>query len=138
MSYASISPPTLQAFISYAHNDEQCCKKLLRHLKLIENAVAWHYHLIAPQWFLGLSDKSILDRQRAASDPRPSVADYTVVNLSLQRKNIGKHVDVSLMVRNLFNADTREPSIDPTSLPDDIPLAGTGILGAIHIRFRWN
>ncbi len=64
MSYASISPPTLQAFISYAHNDEQCCEKLLRHLKLIENVVAWHDRLIAP----GTHWQQELDQNLEAAD----------------------------------------------------------------------
>jgi PAS domain-containing protein len=64
MSYASISPPTLQAFISYAHNDERCCKELLRHLKLIKNVVAWHDRLITP----GTHWQQELDQNLEAAD----------------------------------------------------------------------
>jgi PAS domain-containing protein len=64
MSYASISPPTLQAFISYAHNDGHYCKALLRHLKLIENVVAWHDGLIPP----GTPWQPELDQNLEAAD----------------------------------------------------------------------
>jgi hypothetical protein len=47
----------------------------------------------------------VIDRERVESDPRPDIGDYTLVNLSLRRKNIGGMLDVALTVRNLFDVD---------------------------------
>ncbi len=54
------------------------------------------------------------DRQRAlAVAPalqRPDIDDYTLVNLTLRRKNILPDLDASFVMRNLTDEDAREPS----------------------------
>lgn len=74
----------------------------------------------APQWSLNGQLNWVGDRTRAAGDLRPAIADYTLVNLTLHRKNILPELDLSLAVRNLANTDAREPSSG--SIPDDYPL----------------
>lgn len=88
-----------------------------------------------PDWHLHIDMNSVLDRKRAAGDPRPDIDDYTLVDLYLQRKAIADHMDVSLGVRNLFNTDAREPSTSATSLPFDIPLPERRIFGEAVVRF---
>jgi hypothetical protein len=53
----------------------------------------------------GLRLKAVIDRERVEADPRPHIGDYTLVNLSLRRKNTGGMLDVALTVRNLFDVD---------------------------------
>lgn len=66
----------------------------------------------------------VADRHRAAGDARPQVPDYTTLDLTLSTRRGKDHWDFSLSVRNLFNADAREPSIAPgTAIPYDLPLA---------------
>ncbi|MCG2583303.1 TonB-dependent siderophore receptor [Massilia sp. TS11] len=63
-------------------------------------------------------------RARAAGDARKPIADYTTTDLSL-RSNRGKQRwDVAAALRNVFNADVREPSLAPgLSIPNDLPMA---------------
>lgn len=66
----------------------------------------------------------VADRKRAAGDTRPDIADYTTVDLTLRTKNGSNRWDFSASVRNLFNADVREPSFAPgLSIPNDLPMA---------------
>jgi iron complex outermembrane receptor protein len=75
-------------------------------------------------WLLGLQLNHVGDRRRAAGDLRPDIADYTTLDLVLRTARVKKGVEVGLTVRNLFNADVREPSLSPgTALPNDLPMA---------------
>ncbi|MES9834270.1 MAG: TonB-dependent receptor [Candidatus Thiodiazotropha sp. DIVDIV] len=66
------------------------------------------------QWFW------IGDRQRATGDDRPDIDDYQIVNLTLQRKQLLQHLDLTMAVRNLFDAEVREPA--NTTIIDDYPM----------------
>jgi len=86
-----------------------------------------------PDWSIDGQLFWVGDRKRADGDTRPEIADYTTVNLTLRRKNIAKHWDVALGVRNLFNEDIREPS--PSAVLHDFPMAGRSILGEVRMSF---
>lgn len=76
--------------------------------------------LFAPEWSLNSQVNWIADRERAQGDFRPTTANYTLLNLTLNRNNIVRDLDVSFAVRNATNADAREPS--SSTIPDDYPL----------------
>lgn len=67
----------------------------------------------------------VADRKRAAGDTRPDIADYTTVDLSLRTNSGRKGWEFAGSIRNLFNADAREPApaTPSISLPNDLPLA---------------
>lgn len=65
----------------------------------------------------------VADRRRAAGDTRPPIADYTTVDLSLGTEHAAGKWDFSISLRNLFNADAREPSLAPGLIPNDLPMA---------------
>ena len=88
-----------------------------------------------PQWHLNANVKSILERDRPVSDPRPPVEDYSIVTLGVRRNDLLDHVDVAIYARNLLEEDAREPSESATSLPLDLPLAGRSIFGEVNVRF---
>jgi iron complex outermembrane receptor protein len=88
-----------------------------------------------PHWHLNTSLKSVLDRERAAGDPRPKIDDFALVNVTLRRLNIGHHLDLSFSVRNLLDADAREPSRSFQTLPGDLPLAGRNVYAEIIYHF---
>ncbi|MGH8580527.1 MAG: TonB-dependent receptor plug domain-containing protein, partial [Gammaproteobacteria bacterium] len=73
---------------------------------------------LMPSWFADLNLKAVIDRERVDTDPRSEIEDYTVVNLSLRRKNIGGLLDVAITVGNLFDVDAREPSLSAITLPN--------------------
>lgn len=90
-----------------------------------------HHHLFgrldwgfASGWLASGQVNHVAGRKRAAGDARPDIADYTTLDLSL-RINRGKdRWELAASVRNLFNADVREPSLAPGLLiPNDLPMA---------------
>jgi outer membrane receptor protein involved in Fe transport len=62
----------------------------------------------------------VADRKRAFGDKRPPIADYKTLDLAL-RFGANKW-QWSGTVRNVFNADAREPSLAPGSIANDLPL----------------
>lgn len=93
--------------------------------RLLSASLLWH-----PQydWSVYGSANRVMGRVRAAGDSRASIADYTLVNLSV-RKQLSESVEFAASVRNLFNADGREPSNG--TIAGDYPLAGRSILAEL-------
>jgi outer membrane receptor for ferrienterochelin and colicins len=77
-------------------------------------------------WSVGLTSLSIINRQRARTDPRKPADDYTLLNANVTRRNIGGLVDASFALRNLLNTDARYQSESAANVPDDIPQPGRG------------
>jgi outer membrane cobalamin receptor len=66
----------------------------------------------------------VAGRKRAAGDLRKPIDDYTTLDLSVRTSRGRGQWDFSASVRNLFNADVREPSLGPgLQLPNDLPMA---------------
>jgi len=74
-------------------------------------------------WLAHLQINHVADRRRAPGDARPPVADYTTVDLAL-RGEPARGWTVSAALRNLLDADAREPSLAPGLVQFDLPLAG--------------
>ncbi len=97
--------------------------------------------LLIPNWYLDVQANWVADRRRVSSDPRPAVADYTTVDLTLRYKDIQKgRTNIALSIRNLFDADAREPSPGPNSngminIPNDLPLAGRSYFLELRYQF---
>ena len=85
-------------------------------------------------WQLSAQVKHVADRKRAAGDTRPDIDDYTSVDLTVRtnRDRIGWGVAAS--VRNLFDADVREPSMAPGAIPNDLPQAGRALYLQLNYR----
>ena len=64
------------------------------------------------------------DRKRSFGDLRPPVNDYTTLDLTLRGSDLFHGLGVSLAVKNLFDTNTREPSLPPGLIPNDLPLSG--------------
>ncbi|MBW2466727.1 MAG: TonB-dependent receptor [Deltaproteobacteria bacterium] len=96
-----------------------------------------------PGWSLDIQYFWIGNRHRAAGDTRDDIDDYDLVNLSIKRKNIAKHWDVALAVRNLFDEDARESSpYDPKAtdnvfipIPNDYPMEGRSFYAELRYTF---
>ena len=77
---------------------------------------------IAAGWQASAQVNHVAGRQRAAGDARPPIADYTTLDLHLRSAALSRGWQLVLSLRNLFNADVREPSLAPgQSLPNDLP-----------------
>lgn len=86
-----------------------------------------------PDWSVDGQYFWIGDRQRMKGDTRPAIKDNDLVNLTLRRKNIAKHWDAALALRNVFNEDVREPS-QPT-ISNDYPMEGRSIWVEVSCHF---
>jgi len=76
-----------------------------------------------PHWILDTQINYVADRKREPSDTRQAIADYHTVDLTLRSQKQNRGLDFAFTVRNLFDADAREPSPSPGLIPNDLPLA---------------
>ena len=76
-----------------------------------------------PGWTLNTQVNHVADRRREPSDTRPAIPDYHTVDLTLRKQKWKNDWDFAFTVRNLFDADAREPSPAPGLIPGDLPLA---------------
>lgn len=100
--------------------------------------LAPHHHVylrgdwrFTPGWLANTQLNWVGGRKREAGDTRPDLANYTTVDLTLRTQNNHTPWGMAVSVRNLFNADAREPSpYDRStnqpfiSIPNDLPLPG--------------
>lgn len=86
------------------------------------------------RWFVHGQLNWVGDRQRAATDLRADISDYTLVNVTLRRKNITPNLDASLALRNLTDEDAREPSSG--EIADDYPLESRSVWLELCYRFN--
>ncbi|RZJ06616.1 MAG: TonB-dependent receptor [Rubrivivax sp.] len=92
----------------------------------------WHFD---KGWALSGQVKRVAGRIRAAGDERPAVPDYTSADLTLRTSLRQSGWDLAVSVRNLFNADVREPSLPSTGIPYDLPMAGRAVDVQLLYRF---
>lgn len=72
-------------------------------------------------------------RDRVEGDNRREIDDYHWVNAKLTRSFDNHRFKLSLIVKNLFDTDAREPS--SSAIPDDYPLEGRSILAEVRYKF---
>lgn len=94
----------------------------------------------APLWQLTGQVTAVSRRQRTQGDPRASLHGYTSWDLTLRRVGLADKLDLTLIGRNVFDADIREPSDEPgagasVKLPNDIPEAGRSVM--VEAQWRW-
>jgi iron complex outermembrane receptor protein len=91
------------------------------------------YWKVAPKWLFSTQTNWVADRKRAEGDSRKKISDYTLVDMTLKRRNVYKDLDIAFGIRNAFDRDAREPS-DGT-IPDDFLLEGRSLWGEIRYQF---
>ena len=84
-----------------------------------------------PKWSAHLQINWISDQTRVANDTRPSLSGYNTVDLTVRSATEDKGWHTAISLRNLFDADVREPSTYDysaghpfISLPYDMPMPG--------------
>jgi len=81
-------------------------------------------------WQFSLQANAVAGRRRVVGDTRPPVPDYTTVDTTVRTPRQGRSWELALSVRNLFNANAREPSlyaadgVPTVAWPNDLPLPG--------------
>ena len=117
----------LGASFSWQHSETRDTNTVVPDVpgRLLKASFLWH-----PQhdWSVYGSADRVMGRVRAAGDSRSNIADYTLVNLTL-RKRLSDSVEFAASVRNLLNANGREPS--GGQIAADYPLVGRSILAEL-------
>ncbi len=80
----------------------------------------WRAHA---DWRLGLQLLQVGERRRSAGDPRPPLRGYLSGDLALRWAPQAQPWNLALQLRNLGNADVREPSLAPGRIVNDLPQA---------------
>ena len=90
--------------------------------------------LLSSNWSLNSQANWVGKRERAHTDLRPEIENYTLLNLTLNRKNILPDLDLQLAVRNAANAEAREPSSG--TIADDYPLEARSLWLGLNYTFK--
>ncbi len=88
-------------------------------------------------WNMTLQANRVMGRNRAFDDPREDIDDYTTIDFTLRKAFLTDQLEFSLITKNIFNDDAREPSPNgqPTpAITDDLPLAKRRIYGEIRYK----
>jgi|TARA_B110000090_G_scaffold45177_1_gene50941 outer membrane receptor for ferrienterochelin and colicin len=88
-------------------------------------------------WTFNAQANWVMGRNRESGDSRPVVDDYLMVDMNV-RHRVSKHIEVALIMNNIFDEDAREPSPNGQPvpfLPNDLPLSGRSFLGEIRYTF---
>jgi iron complex outermembrane receptor protein len=89
-----------------------------------------------PEWSLTPQLNWVADRERVAGDSRPQIGDYATVDLTLRRKQKNDPWGTAASLRNLFDADAREPSLAPGGIINDLPLPGRNFYLELSYDFQ--
>jgi outer membrane receptor for ferrienterochelin and colicin len=75
-------------------------------------------------WQLSTQVNAVVDRNRAFGDTRPQIDDYATVDLTLRTIPVKNQWDFAASVRNLFDANARDPSLySPVAGRPDLPVS---------------
>ncbi len=84
------------------------------------------------KWYFTTNINHVGDRIREHSDPRKPIDDYTLTTMKLGHK--GDQFDISFGIRNITNADAREPSSG--FITEDYPLESRSYWAEVRYTFR--
>mgnify|MGYP000112017725 CR=1 FL=1 len=87
---------------------------------------------------LNVQNHYVMDRERDIGDLRDRIDNYWLTNLTLRWQPETHNYEAALLVKNLFDEDAREPSMNNganVNLPNDLPLPGRMVMGEIRYHF---
>ena len=88
-------------------------------------------------WDMTLQANHVMDRNRVFDDSRQKIEDYTTVDVTLRKSFLTDQLELSLITKNIFNDDVREPSTNGQSvanIANDLPLERRRIFGEIRYK----
>jgi iron complex outermembrane receptor protein len=85
-------------------------------------------------WRVGSQLSWVGERRRGANDPRHNLEGYFVFGLTVSAK-IVKALEITVRGNNLLDTNAKEPSLNSSLLPGDIPVSGRSVLGQIKYSF---
>lgn len=91
-------------------------------------------HNLTKNWNINLNANYIGARKRATNDTRETLNGFTLLNLSILKKNIINNLDIQISGYNLLNSDFRVPD-NSGLIYNDYPLQGISFFGEIRYKF---
>ncbi|OFZ22543.1 MAG: hypothetical protein A2X94_03555 [Bdellovibrionales bacterium GWB1_55_8] len=97
--------------------------------------------VFAPNWTWSNQLNWVGAQDRTPSDPRAALNSYARVDVILRRSGVFRKFDFTASIRNVFDADIREPSSGPgptattAAIPHDLPQAGRSIYTEVSYNF---
>lgn len=98
---------------------------------MVKALINWEF---TKDWAIGSQLNWIGERRRGANDPRSDLGDYLVLGLTLSTK-IAKPLEFTLRANNLLGMNAKDPTLNPTLMPGDIPVTDRSILGQVKWSF---
>lgn len=92
---------------------------------------------VASDWHVDSQVTWVGKQKRVAGDTRAALSAYTTVDLTLRKQEVFNGLELALSVRNLFDADVREPSTGGAvvNIPNDYPMAGRSVYAEVQYTF---
>ncbi|MBH1970591.1 MAG: TonB-dependent receptor [Moraxellaceae bacterium] len=92
---------------------------------------------VTPDWHFDSQVTWVGKQKRVAGDTRPALSDYTTMDLTLRKQDVINGLELALSVRNVFDADVREPSTGGVvvNMPNDYPMAGRSVYAEVQYQF---
>jgi len=87
---------------------------------------------------LNVRNNWVTGRKRESADLRSEIDDYLMTDAALRWQPKGTPFELSLIAKNIFDVDAREPSLNngaTVNLPNDLPLAGRTLYGELRYQF---
>jgi len=125
---------TLKGNVAYQRSEDRDTGEIVPEVPELQFYANVHWNFL-PHWSLDGQYFWIGNRHRDEADPRPPIADYNLVNVTLRRLNIFHNWEAAVLVRNVFDENIREPSPAPGVIPNDIPMEGRSIFGEVRVYF---
>ncbi len=97
------------------------------------------YYELNDEINFGIKSNWVMDRVRAVDDLRAPIDDYNLTDLSLTWQPENTDFAMSLSVKNVFDSDAREPTINNgpvVNVPFDLPMPGRTTL--VQLTYHFN
>ena len=136
LEYSLSKELSLRGNYAYQHSIDDETKERVEYAPVHQAYAQLQYHP-SHDWHVNAQYHYIGKRYRVATDSRKATSEAmsgdSLVNLTIERKNIIKGVDLLVSARNLFDEDYRESSNG--QIGEDYPMAGRYVFGEIRYRF---
>jgi len=132
LEYSVSESLSLRGNYAYQHSVDDETKKRVEYAP-VHQAYTQIQYTPSFNWNVNAQYHYIGKRHRVSTDAREVMSGDSLVNLTIEKKNIINGLDLLVSARNLFDIDYREPSNG--QIGEDYPMAGRYLFGEIRYQF---
>lgn len=122
----------LKGNVAYQHSEDKDTNEDVPDAPQWQTYLNGHWNFLN-KWSLNGQWFWVGDRERTEGDARDDVDNYSMFNVSIRRKDIARHWNAALMVKNLLDKDLYEPS--KAFIDGDYPMEGRSVFGEVRFYF---